>query len=139
MLRSLVGSEMCIRDRGGSKTLRGVLRNRVVGDGFFYGNVEARWKFVRFNFIKNNFYLGLNAFADFGRVTKKIDFTMPANFGSSQKTDFFKSEAEKLHTSVGAGLRIVMNENFVIAVDYGRALNKQDGKSGMYIGLNYLF
>ena len=124
---------------GGSKTLRGVLRNRVVGDGFFYGNVEARWKFVRFNFIKNNFYLGLNAFADFGRVTKKIDFTMPANFGSSQKTDFFKSEAEKLHTSVGAGLRIVMNENFVIAVDYGRALNKQDGKSGMYIGLNYLF
>jgi hypothetical protein len=32
-----------------------------------------------------------------------------------------------------------MNENFVIAVDYGRALNKQDGKSGMYIGLNYLF
>ena len=124
---------------GGAKTLRGVLRNRVVGDGFFYGNLEARWKFVRFNFIKNNFYLGLNGFADFGKVTKKIDFVMPTHFGPYQKADFFKPGNEKFHTSVGAGLRIAMNENFVIAVDYGRALNEQDGKSGMYIGLNYLF
>ncbi len=124
---------------GGAKTLRGVLRNRVVGDGFFYGNVEARWKFVRFQFIKNNFYLGLNGFTDFGRVTKKIPFAMPSNFGSYSKTDFFKTDTEKFHTSVGAGLRIAMNENFVIAVDYGRALNEQDGKSGMYIGLNYIF
>ena len=44
-----------------------------------------------------------------------------------------------MHTSYGGGLRIVMNENFVIAVDYGVAANKQDGTSGMYIGLNYLF
>ncbi len=124
---------------GGAKSLRGVLRNRVVGDGFFYGNVEARWKFVRFQFIKNNFYLGLNGFADFGRVTKKIPFTMPSTFGTFSKTDFFNTDAEKFHTSAGAGLRIAMNENFVISVDYGRALNEQDGKSGMYIGLNYLF
>src|SRR5665647_215723 len=58
---------------GGAKTLRGILRNRVVGDGFFYGNAEMRWKFVRFHWINNNFYLGLNAFTDFGKVTKKID------------------------------------------------------------------
>ena len=51
----------------------------------------------------------------------------------------FSKDAEKFHTTYGAGLRIVMNENFVIAVDYGRATNDQDGKSGMYIGLNYLF
>ena len=64
---------------------------------------------------------------------------MPTNFGTYQKADFFNPGNEKFHTSVGAGLRIAMNENFVIAVDYGRALNEQDGKSGMYIGLNYLF
>jgi hypothetical protein len=121
---------------GGGKTIRGILRNRVVGDGFLYGNVEARWKFVRFTFIKNNWYLGLNTFMDFGKVTKEIkisDTVINAN------PDFFKKEAEKFHTSYGLGLRIVENENFVIAVDYGRAMNEQDGKSGMYIGLNYLF
>ncbi|MDP3435024.1 MAG: BamA/TamA family outer membrane protein, partial [Bacteroidota bacterium] len=57
---------------GGASTIRGILRNRVIGDGIFYGNVEARWKVVRFNFIKNYFYIGLNGFTDFGRVTKKI-------------------------------------------------------------------
>jgi hypothetical protein len=121
---------------GGGKTIRGILRNRVVGDGFLYGNVEARWKFVRFTFIKNNWYLGLNTFMDFGKITKEVKI---ADNVINAHPDFFKKDAEKFHTSYGAGLRIVENENFVIAVDYGRAMNAQDGKSGMYIGLNYLF
>ncbi|HNX79533.1 MAG TPA: BamA/TamA family outer membrane protein [Prolixibacteraceae bacterium] len=121
---------------GGGKTVRGILRNRVIGDGFFYGNLEARWKFVHFQFIKNNFYLGLNGFMDFGRITKKVE--IPSSIIAANPL-LFKSDAEKFHTTYGAGLRIVMNENFVIAVDYGRAMDEQDGKSGMYIGLNYLF
>jgi hemolysin activation/secretion protein len=123
---------------GGAKTLRGILRNRVVGDGFLYGNIEARWKFVHFQWIKNNFYLGLNAFTDFGKVTKKIDVTPKAG-SLIPVADYFKTDAEKFHSSYGAGLRIVMNENFVIAIDYGMTANKQDGTKGMYIGLNYLF
>ncbi|HNS31008.1 MAG TPA: BamA/TamA family outer membrane protein, partial [Tenuifilaceae bacterium] len=31
---------------GGSKSLRGIIRNRVIGDGIAYGNLELRWKFV---------------------------------------------------------------------------------------------
>ncbi len=127
---------------GGGKTLRGVLRNRVVGDGFLYGNAEMRWKVVRFNWINNNFYIGLNSFLDFGKVTNKIPVTFsfagPSGFTNADP-DYNKIDAEKMHTSYGGGLRIVMNENFVIAVDYGVAANKQDGTSGMYIGLNYLF
>ena len=123
---------------GGAKTMRGILRNRIVGDGFVYGNIEARWKFARFQWIKNNFYLGLNAFTDFGKVTKKID-VIPTTGAMIPSSDYFKTDAEKFHTSYGAGLRIVMNTNFVIAIDYGMTSNKQDGKSGMYIGLNYLF
>jgi len=122
---------------GGAKTLRGILRNRVVGDGFMYGNIEMRWKFVRFKFINNNFYLGLNGFTDFGKVTKKID--LPSSSYQTLNPDYFKAGAEKFHYSYGGGLRIVMNENFVIAADYGMTPNVQDGTSGMYIGLNYLF
>jgi len=47
---------------GGSSTLRGVLRNRVVGDGFLIGNFELRWKPVYFRFLKQDCYLGINAF-----------------------------------------------------------------------------
>lgn len=123
---------------GGAKSLRGIRRNSIVGDGFFYGNVEARWKFARFQFINNNFYLGLNGFMDFGQVTKKIDVT-PENEFVPQPENYFDQGAEKMHFSYGAGLRIAMNQNFVIAVDYGLAADERDGDSGLYIGLNYLF
>jgi len=122
---------------GGAKTLRGILRNRIVGDGFVYGNAEMRWKFARFHWIKNNFYLGLNAFTDFGKVTKKID--VPQSILATLPAEYYNANAEKFHFSYGSGIRIAMNENFIIAADYGMAANKQDGTSGMYIGLNYLF
>lgn len=125
---------------GGAKTIRGILRNRVVGDGVFLGNAELRWKFARFNWIKNNFYLGLNAFTDFGRVTKMVDVKSKIVARSSiPQPDYFNWDVEKMHVSYGAGLRIVMNENFVIAADYGLAADEQDGKSGFYMGLNYIF
>jgi outer membrane protein assembly factor BamA len=128
---------------GGSKSLRGIWRNRVVGDGIFYGNAELRWKVVRFTFIKQNWYLGLNGFGDFGMVTSKIKFTEPnvnlLTVGQFTNSDFFKAKAETMHFSAGAGLRIVINENFIVAVDLGKAFNEQDGGMGFYMGLNYLF
>jgi hypothetical protein len=125
---------------GGSKTLRGVRRNRVIGDGIMYGNAEMRWKFARFNLINNNFYLGMNVFGDFGMVTQKVKFEVPtAAQINGNPDDYFNPGAEKMHFSYGAGVRIAMNENFIIAIDYGRAVDEQDGKSGFYMGLNYLF
>jgi hypothetical protein len=32
-----------------------------------------------------------------------------------------------------------MNKNFIVSVDYGKALDERDGGSGLYIGLNFLF
>ncbi|MCF8362226.1 MAG: outer membrane protein assembly factor [Prolixibacteraceae bacterium] len=126
---------------GGSKTLRGINRNRIVADGFVYGNVELRWKAVHFRFINQNFYIGLNGFYDFGQVTKKIDVQSNfAHWSMPLPEGYFNFEHDgNFHSSAGAGLRIVMNENFVVAVDYGMALDPQDGNSGLYIGLDYLF
>jgi len=123
---------------GGVSSIRGIRRNRIVGDGIFYGNIEARWKFVRFRFINNNFYLGLNGFVDFGRVTKKIEVDPVVTFLPAEEA-YFDEGAEKMHYSYGAGLRIVMNQNFIISADYGMAADERDGNSGLYIGLNYLF
>jgi hypothetical protein len=123
---------------GGSRYLRGARRNRVVGDGVFYGNFELRWKFARMNFIKQKFYWGLNAFMDMGQVTKKIAIPN-VNLPGGESSYYFNSGGEKMHYTYGAGLRIAMNQNFVISLDYGMAANSQDGDKGLYIGLNYLF
>src|SRR5665647_1444087 len=132
---------------GGSSTLRGVLRNRVVGDGFAFGNVELRWKPFHFTLFNQECYIGLNAFYDVGIVTKKID--LPAdletrfenNLDSEEYTfsDFFNPGGKKFHHSVGISILPVINRNFVIAIDIGKALNKQDGNIGFSMGLNYLF
>lgn len=128
---------------GGGKSVRGVLRNRVIGDGFLYGNFELRWKAIYFNFINQNWYLGLNLFTDWGRVVKEIETvdynTLAVTPPSGDWADYFKDDAEKFHLSSGVGLRLAMNRNFIIAVDLGKAFNEQDGNIGFYMGLNYIF
>lgn len=130
-----------IKGLGGAKTLRGVNLNRVVGDGFVYGNIELRWKAVHFKFINQNFYLGVNAYTDFGQTVQKItNDALLARISDPLYDDYFSKDGESLHVSYGGGLRIAMNQNFIIAIDYAQATNMQDGSgSGFYIGLNYLF
>ena len=122
---------------GGSKTMRGILRNRVVGEDYFLTNVEARWKFAHFNLWKWNIYLALNAFMDAGMVTGQYEVNT-SNVPADQLY-LFPSEKETLHLATGGGFRFALNENFIVAADYGRTLDKRDGKSGLYVGLDYLF
>jgi outer membrane protein assembly factor BamA len=124
---------------GGAKTIRGVLRNRVVGDDFVYGNLELRWKFLRTMVFNQNLYLALSGFLDGGMVTGKYKFDKSGVPNNPEDQKLVDSGKEKLHLGAGAGLHIVMNQNFVIAVDYGRALDPGDGLSGLYIALNFLY
>ena len=116
---------------GGTKTVRGVRRNRIQGDGIAYGNFELRYKFFRRIIARQDVYLSLNGFVDGARVVQKH----PVSY---EQTPFEPGD-ESVHWAMGAGLRVVLNKNFVVALDYGRALRKQDGDSGLYIGLNFLF
>jgi len=127
---------------GGKTSIRGVLRNRVVGDAVGFGNFEFRYKFLRFEWLKQNFYLGTNVFFDSGIIIKPIDITNQLSaLTDDQKNDLKIGEyqAGKFHSAAGIGLKIGWNENFVISADFGKAFNKQDGNTGMYIALNYLF
>ena len=121
---------------GGSRTIRGVLRNRVVGDGAVNGNVELRWIFWRTYLFKQNFYLGLTGFFDAGMVVQDRYVEQDALANSEF---FFDSQHDHPHLGTGIGLRAALNENFIIAVDYGFALDKRDGTSGLYLGISNIF
>lgn len=125
---------------GGAKTLRGIMRNRVVGDGIALGNFELRWKFLKTQLFKNSFYLGTNLFFDAGRVIDKIDIDYEnPDLTSESFDDYFDPGVENFHPSTGVGLKIGYNENQIISVDYGFAMDKRDGKSGLYIRFYWLF
>jgi len=122
---------------GGAKSLRGILRNRLVGDGFTYANFEFRYKVLKFQLKKQNIYVALNPFFDAGFISKRMNVPT-TGFGNGLDIHF-KETGEHLHYTGGCGLHIALNENFVLAINYGRAFDRQDGKSGLYIGTNWLF
>jgi len=120
---------------GGQRSIRGINRNRIIGDGFVYANFELRWIAWRFNMANQNFYVGFNAFFDTGRITDPIETgTLPA-----EAEPYFNTGNESFHNAAGIGLKLAMNWNFVLSVEYGQAFDEQDGTSSLYIALNYLF
>ena len=122
---------------GGAQNVRGVMRNRVVGDGMALGNLELRWKFLRTFLFRQNFYLGLNAFLDAGTVVD--DHPVKRDLITGDHSLYFDRDKDRIHFGSGLGLRAALNENFIIAIDYGFALDQRDGKSGLYLGVSNLF
>jgi hypothetical protein len=73
-------------------------------------------------------------------VVQQVKFDKSKISIEDQETYFdFSFGQDKMHSSVGGGLRIALNENFILAVDYGFALYKQDGSKGMYVTIGNLF
>ena len=124
---------------GGKSSIRGILRNRVIGDDVAFGNFEFRYKLLRFDLFKQNFYIGANVFFDSGIILKPIDMDLSKVSQSDISTYFSSYESGKFHSAAGLGLKIGWNENFVISGEFGKAFDKQDGNTGFYVGLNYLF
>ncbi len=122
---------------GGAKTVRGVMRNRIVGDGFAYGNIEVRGKILKTKFLKQNFYIALSGFLDAGMVTQK--YKLPDTLPVEAYQFIDPDAAEVPHLGYGGGIHFVLNQNFIVTVDYGLAAKATDGDSGLYINLNFLY
>lgn len=120
---------------GGSKSVRGLIRNRVVSESVAFANLEMRYKFWHFKFINQKWYMAISPFMDIGRSLSLVEFDK-SNIPDS---DEYFSDDETFHFTYGAGLHVVMNENFVITGDVGIPVKSEDGGLGVYIGMNWLF
>ena len=106
---------------GGSKMLRGIPKNRVVGKGVVLVNTELRWRAVDFPLLGKPAFLQLSSFADAGRV-----------WSESIRLDELTSD---LWSGYGGGVRLGLGENSVIALDVGRS----SSATQIYIGLGYAY
>ncbi len=146
LLPYMTDSKSIVDAFGGAKTIRGVLRDRLIADGVAFGNFEFRWKFLKTKLFKQNFYIALSSFCDVGRVIdsykvdlKNVPNTLAIDKGTYNPHKWLDYDAEAFHIGYGGGLHFALNENFIVAIDYGLAAKKQDGSSGLYINLNWLF
>ena len=137
-LLSSFTSSVNVEGLGGAKSIRGLLRNRVLGDDFIYGNFELRWKVLYTKLFNQNFYFALSTFFDTGRTTDPIDIN-ENKLPEAKYEKHFDAGNDSFHSSAGLGLHIAMNNNFIVAVDYGKALDGRDGNQGIYIGMDFLY
>ena len=144
---------------GGANSLRGIMRNRILANGFAYANIELRAKVAKFDIGKQHFYIGLAPFFDLGLITQPYELDFQAVQAAYQAdkdplkrelSDYFvldkegnldKSQVYLPHMAAGVGLKVAMNENFVLSVDWAMSLNKQDNAkwANFYIKMGYLF
>lgn len=107
---------------GGSQSLRGILRNRYIGEGVLFWNAEIRWRFREIRVLGKDGHLATIGFVDWGRVWEDgVDFS---------------TLTSGLHLGAGAGLRVGMGPNFVVSFDFARS---EEARLQTYIGLGYLF
>ena len=150
---------------GGANSLRGIMRNRILANGFAYANVELRCKLVHFDIRRQHFYIGLAPFFDLGMITQPYELDdakiqkaytadtdplklpLESYFAMTQSEDnseslILNSRLTYLpHMAAGVSLKAAMNENFVLSVDWAMALDKQDNAkwANFYIKMGYLF
>jgi outer membrane protein assembly factor BamA len=72
---------------GGGNSLRGVLRNRILSNGFGFANAEFRFKVAKFKIKKENFYIGFNPFVDFGMVLQPYELNKNDVTAAIKETD----------------------------------------------------
>ena len=125
---------------GGYRTVRGLMLNRVQGLHTGFYNAELRWRFIDFKFANQNIAFALSAFSDGAHVFKGYDLTNKTGAQQELYKKFINTtRKDGFHGSAGAGLRFIMNQNFIVAFEYARCFNKQDGKGAFYINTGFLF
>ena len=125
---------------GGYRTTRGLMLDRVQGLHTGFYNIELRYRFIDFQLANQNIAFALSGFTDGAHVFKGYDLTNKTGV----KQDLYKkyvdtSRKDGLHATAGAGLRFIMNQNFIVAFEYARCFNKQDGNGAFYINTGFLF
>lgn len=133
---------------GGYRTVRGLMLNRVQGLQTGFYNAEIRWRFIDFKLWKQNIAFCLSAFSDGTHVFKGYDMTnwneAAIEASCPAANELYNklvntSAKDGFHGSAGAGIRFIMNDNFIVAFEDAICFNKQDGGNAFYINIGFLF
>lgn len=146
----LVQRNMISEGFGSSNTIRGTRDNRILSEGLAWANMELRVKLVSFKLLKQYFYIAVNPFFDCGVVTKgyrtevfedihnRTDASL-APYGDFA-TIYNPARAGEVISTAGAGLKIAMNQNFIISAEFSHCFNEGMGEPlAIGIGINYQF
>ena len=143
----LIQRNMISEGFGSTGTIRGLRENRILTEGFAWANMELRVKLVNFKLFNQYFYIAVNPFFDAGIITKayrtaeleaasKMNVITNMPFGNI----YDATKVGDIVYSAGAGLKIAMNQNFIVSVELAKCFYKPlDAGMWLGIGINYQF
>ena len=151
----LVQRNMISEGFGSSNTIRGLRENRILAEGMAWVNAELRVKLVKFTLANQYFYIAVNPFFDAGIITKPYKADALAKIAASDgkvydpafnaltgdSTPIYDpAKVNYLVYSGGAGLKIAMNQNFIVSADFAKCFTEgMDAGLWIGIGINYQF
>ena len=144
----LVQRNMISEGFGSSNTIRGIRENRILAEGFAWTNMELRVKLVSFKLFKQFFYIAVNPFFDAGVITKPyradafaLNTSMPVTPSGKRMNQIYdETRIGDIVYSGGAGLKIAMNQNFIISAEVAHCFYKPlNADLWLGIGINYQF
>ena len=149
-ITALVLKQMVSEGLGSSNTIRGTFTNRIIADGYAWGNFELRVKLVNFKLFGQYFYVATNPFFDCGIITQPYRLekmaTLPdvaaaaATAGYKSASEYLKAKTSEFVKTAGIGLKLAWNQNFIISVEGAHNFNKGLGDPfWLSIGVNYAF
>lgn len=125
---------------GGYRTIRGLMYNRVSDSSVGFFNTELRWKFAGLTLLRQDIGLMLSGFCDGISSLRSFDAGNRTGAFPELYSKYIKSSSgDTLHLSAGAALKIILNRNFVLNIEYARALSAQDGAGVMYFNTGFYF
>ncbi len=119
---------------GSRYSIRGYNYNRISAAGYAWANLEFRvipWKFKLF---KQNFRLVLNPFMDLAAITKTYRLEQ-----QMQVADFYQDLKRPVMASAGCGIKLHMNTNFILSVDFAKAFDPQLSNFMIVMATTYVF
>lgn len=119
---------------GSRYTIRGYKYNRILAPGIAWSNIELRATLVNFDVLKQHVALVLMPFADLAVVTRSYRLEE-----QKELPGLYQDIRRPLMVSAGIGGKLHINTNFILGIDFGKAIDPQ--LSDFTIGMHsiYLF
>jgi len=132
---------------GGSYTVRGILGNRILADGFGWFNLECRMALLEWTIWNVTFDIAINPFVDGGIITKttRMDLisqaaiTLPDWAVASRDIDELQTLSRRFHGSAGIGFKVGINHAFIASMEIGKAFLREDGPVRIDMSMGYSF
>ncbi len=119
---------------GSRYSIRGYNYNRISAAGYAWSNIEFRVIPLKFRLFKQSFRIVLNPFMDLAAITRTYRLEK-----QKQIPAFYQTRKTPVMASAGCGIKLHMNTNFILSLDFAKAFDPQLSNLMINMATTYVF